>query len=347
MSIDSNTIPIQIQGNLPPAPRTSAGCAPLRRANSVRRTSTVDATWPEGRGKAMAFDARARDVLTTSIDSAPQVLALDRVTATIAVDRSIAAIDADPARAGISRLVGARGGGYLRRALEESLPDERDAGTPLYLLLDDFAGVSLIGGWAWRHWDDAPETGKKLYGVGPTQMAERLAKMEDICSGFAPGSNALRDVAGTLQNFAPVVPLPNPADPAGWHELPSTEGVTMRRARRIDVWRDTETIHVDAMFQDSASVPEGGRKAVHEYTLQAQIDAITLKLIGVQAQPRILPYPECPSAVGHLSRLIGAPVRELRALVLEQLPKSLGCTHLNDALRALAEVPLLVQELKR
>ncbi len=341
----SSIISIQPEAELPPAPRASAGCAPLRRANSVRRTSTVEASWPTGRAGAMAFDGRARDILTTEQAGEPRMLQLDRVDATIAPDRSIAAIASQPHRPGIGRLVGARGGGYLRRALDESLPEERDAGSPLYLLLDDFAGVSLIAGWAWRHWLPDSQTGGG-HGLPPAKMAERLAKMEDICTGFASGSTALSDSDGSRQNFAPVDPLPNPADPMGWHPLATDDGVTMRRSRRIDVWRkDDGTVCIDAMFQDSASVPGGGRVAVHEYTLTAQADAWTQRLTGVQAQPRILPYPECPGATRHLDLMLGAPLRELRLAVLDRLPRTLGCTHLNDALRSLAEVPLLLKHL--
>jgi hypothetical protein len=38
---------------------------------------------------------------------------------------------------------------------------------------------------------------------------------------------------------------------------------------------------------------------------------------------------------------------DLRQLVLERLRGTAGCTHLNDALRALAEVPHLVALLER
>jgi hypothetical protein len=40
------------------------------------------------------------------------------------------------------------------------------------------------------------------------------------------------------------------------------------------------------------------------------------------------------------------PLPELREKVLAELKGTAGCTHLNDALRALAEVPALVQHLR-
>ena len=43
--------------------------------------------------------------------------------------------------------------------------------------------------------------------------------------------------------------------------------------------------------------------------------------------------------------IVGTPLGELRTTVLERLSGTRGCTHLNDAMRALAEVPTLLTEL--
>ena len=67
-------------------------------------------------------------------------------------------------------------------------------------------------------------------------------------------------------------------------------------------------------------------------------------LFSIEAQPGNLPYPECPGATANIQRLVGTPLAELRATVLERLAKTAGCTHLNDALRALADVHRLLQE---
>jgi hypothetical protein len=206
--------------------------------------------------------------------------------------------------------------------------------------------VSLVAPWAWQHW---PELTNDAAGPPPDPervvRAQRDGPVEGVCIGFRPGSSALQSNPRALQNCADVLPLPNPADSFGWHELPLFEGMSMRRSRRIDVWRDGDQICVDAMFQDSASTPAGTRKAVHEYSLEVSANAHSLRLTRVHATPRILPFPECPSAVQNTDRLIGMPLRELRAAVLEHLPKTLGCTHLNDALRALAEVPMMFDAL--
>ena len=61
--------------------------------------------------------------------------------------------------------------------------------------------------------------------------------------------------------------------------------------------------------------------------------------------PYVLPFGECPGAVAGALGLIGTPLADIRETVLERLRGPAGCTHLNDALRALAEVPILVEQL--
>lgn len=328
------------------APHMSAGHAPLRRAGSVRRTSTIDASWPADAGQSLHFDARARDLLTRATGDGARVLAWDRIQATLSAERIVEAIACQPARRGLQQIVGTRVGGPLRRALDDALSDERAAGSPLYLLLDDFAGVSLIAPWARQHWPaqgaDPPRPPRAR---GHVIRGERVGPREGVCIGYASGSSALRTDPPTQPNCADVLPLTLSDDLLGWHALPQFEGMSMRRSRRIDVWRDGDEIRVDAMFQDSASTPAGTRKAVHEYSLEVGADARTSRLTRLLATPRILPYPECPAAAQNIDRLIGVPLSELRAAVLEHLPKTLGCTHLNDALRALAEVPMMFEAL--
>jgi hypothetical protein len=165
--------------------------------------------------------------------------------------------------------------------------------------------------------------------------------MEGICAGYRPGSSALDP--RHLRFTAVAVPaLAHPDDPDGWHELPVAEGVAMRRARRIDLWVEGGSIMIDAMFQDSANNANGGRDAIHEYGLSAVADAASGVLIDIHAHPRILPHPECPAAADNLKQLAGTPLIELRRLVLDKLRLTAGCTHLNDAVRALDGVPQLL-----
>src|SRR5207253_262302 len=95
---------------------------PPRRPGSVRRTATIDMTWPAGWGTPMRLVGRARDLLTPTGGGQPVVLAEDGLTARVRSDRTIESIGCEPARVDHAPLVGARGGGRLRGLLTEAVP---------------------------------------------------------------------------------------------------------------------------------------------------------------------------------------------------------------------------------
>ena len=291
----------------------------------------------------MHFDGRCRDIITASNGGEPVTLAEDAVRATMAFDRTIAAIESMPARPNIGVLVGIDGG-RLRHYLGDAIREDRRAGSPLYQLLDDLVGANLVGPWAWSRW--TPEW-RRRYFPDDEEQARILRKkrMEGVCTGFRPGSSAFDDVWGRDQSCHPVGQLHHPDDPAGWHALPMlAPQASLRRARRMDVWIDG-VMRIEAHFQDSALTPDGSRVAVHEYLLHADADPETLALLAVRAEPRILPNPECPEAVDNIARLVGTPLPKLRSVTLTELRGVLGCTHLNDTLRALADMPKVAQAL--
>lgn len=322
-----------------PNPR---GHAPLRRPLSVRRTSSIDVTWPDGPTHNMHFHGYGRDIFTPASGGDPQIIAIDELFAELSPERTIQAIRSEPPRANVGKLVGVRGGGYLRRALNETLPEEGNKGSPLYLLIDDLSGASLVSGWA-------------LYSTGAARIPDmtddqRHALMTDregVCIGFRPGSSALevREDLASRQNSAKVAHLHHPDDPKGWHPVNYGTMLSFRRARRIDVWIDGD-IHIDATFQDSAAQPDGSRDAVHEYSLQVTADPDTLAIKTIAATPHVLPFPECPNAIEDIGKMVGRRLGDMRGAVLEEFPKVKGCTHLNDCMRSIAEVPVLVAELR-
>ena len=85
---------------------------------------------------------------------------------------------------------------------------------------------------------------------------------------------------------------------------------------------------------------------MHEYDLRVTADRQSLRVLSADATPRVLPFVECTNAPANLARLLGSPLAELRERVITELRGTAGCTHLNDALRALAEVPALVNRLR-
>ncbi|MBV6756152.1 DUF2889 domain-containing protein [Rhodococcus opacus] len=320
--------------------RGPAVATPPRRPGSVRRTSTIDMQWPAGPGTQLRLLGRARDLLTPSAGE-PTVLREDTMSVGVnSATRTIEDIDAYPHRPDVTKMVGARGGGSSRSVLAEAMADEAAAGTPLYLLLDDIAGASLIAGFAYSRWIDREVLLQAI-------SAAPVRNMEGVCTGFQPGSGALMPDGSSKWNHQvqAVAPLPRDDDPQGWHQLEDVTGIAMRRARRIDV-HIGDTITIDSMFQDSSTVPAGGRVAVHEYRLTATADPETGELLSIDADPRVLPYDECPLASRNVGKILGTPLSELRSVVLEKFAGTEGCTHLNDAMRALAEVPSLVRELR-
>lgn len=319
---------------LPPPPKTPAGHAPPRRPGAVRRTSSIDVDWPEGRNGAMHLVGRARDIFTPGGKDL-EVFDEGAFEARIDAERRLLSLSATPAPAGLQALVGERAGGHLRKAIDRVLPEERRNGTPLHLILDDIAGTSLISPWAWSRWD--PEWLAQMQAHKADPKFAAAFNRENICSGLRTGSSGLSMAADGIDAGI----LRDPADPEGWHAFPAAAGAGMRRARRMDIWRDT-LIRIDAHFQDSATMPDGTRAALHEYRIRATADPVSLTLLSMEAEPRVLPFAECPAAAANARRMVGRTLAELREAVLDELRGVAGCTHLNDALRALADVPLLL-----
>ena len=329
-----------------PFARQSAGPAPFRRPGSIRRTTSIDSDWPDGFGEPWIMTGRARDLLTP-FEGEPAELASGtfRIKASPLREIMEIAISSDHPRA--QDMVGVRAGGASRTALADVLGDLR--GTPLFQVLDDFAGASLVAGWIWSRWTDDWHT--RMASNRAKSTAGIKGRMVNICTGFTEGGSSLSEdgnVDHSDQSATEVGPLANAEDPVGWHAMPVQEGRPLaRRARRIDVWRAEGVLKVDAAFQDSGPNPQGTRTAIHEYRVYAEVDEGDGTLLSLQALPLILPFRECPGASMKASRMVGQDVGEFRQAVLDTLVGTIGCTHLNDVLRALADVPMLASLLPK
>lgn len=333
---------------LTPPPRNTANPAPARPAGSVRRTTSIDVSWPDGIEGQRLFIGAARDLVTPADGGEPRLREAARFEARMTEDKTITAITGSPDCPALPRLVGARAGGHLRMLLREVMPDLIAQAHPLYLVLDDLSGSALVSAFAWSQW--FPDWAAKLRErLGDEQHAQLMTQRVDVCWGLQAGNSGLRE-GGPPDNVADADAgdVRNPADPLGWHALSDHEGAGFRRARRIDVTHDRAAglVRIDSAFQDSAARPDGSRIAIHEYLLRATADAATLELLSIEPEARILPFSECPGAVANTQRLIGRRLSAIRDEVLAQLRGPEGCTHLNDALRALADVPELVSELE-
>ena len=329
---------------LPPTLDDTVSGTPARRPGSVRRSSTIDMVWPMGDDQPLFLLGRARDLLTPT-RAEPRILDAASMSVEIGRPRTVTAIEVEPSSEGIENLIGAVGGSALRSAIDEVVPRESAAATPLHLLLDDIAGTSLIAGFAKSRAE--PELRMAMNGPPGAEFGKRKGKI--ICSGLRPDGWA--DTHRKAQRYAdhairPAGSLGLDDDPIGWHEMPPDPKVGMRRHRRIDVWRDEDALGVDAFFRDSCWEPDGSQLALHEYSITASIDTASHTLRALTATPRVLPFPECRWAAPNVERLDGADVTTFRTHVQQTLTELRACTHLNDQLRCLAEVPALAKQLE-
>ncbi|MCB2051036.1 MAG: DUF2889 domain-containing protein [Novosphingobium sp.] len=343
--VDMATRGLDLSGNALPsfdAPISEpSGVSPLRRPGSVRRTMTIDATWPGGGQGVGRFTGVCRDVFTDLSGGAPQEIEKASIEVMVR-DRLLEQASCVPAHPAIGQLVGARAGGQSRSVIGAALPEEKRRAAPLYLLLDDLAGASLVAQWAWALNSPIWEH------LGEEERKAKRAGMVGVCMGLRPGSDAMGPDGVPMdgRNTSEVGPLINPHDPDGWHPLQEYDELNFRRARRIDVWREGDLLHINSFFQDSACEPGmKNRLAVHEYLIEATVDWHSGCLLDISARPGTLPYADCRAAPVNLTHLIGEPLAGFREKVLLTLPRTAGCTHLNDMMRALAEVPALAEHL--
>lgn len=293
---------------------------------ALRRTSTID-THPVG-DQDSDVDLRASDV----VGSGPDVLDRVAVRALLA-SRVIDDIAAVPHDDRLSRLVGHRVGPGFRSTVGKLLPDDVAHASLLHLLLDDWVGAALVSGYAKQH--TAIELGTEQ--TLPEGTADRMA---GICAGFAPDASLVsyarrHDMIPTARG--PVAP---PIELA--HAVEPLRPNGMRRYRRLDLRpSDDGSADFDAHFRDSHMDSDGIETIVHEYTVVGSVDTSTRTITSVRADVRVLPWQECPGAIGSAQRVQGFSLAQLRDRIRGEFVGTSTCTHLNDTLRAIGDLDAL------
>lgn len=340
-----------MQGLLPPcnyaevtsalstaAPSPSAS-TPARRPGSIRRTTSHDTLRPDGLLGPLRTTALGRD-LYTDADGRADELASARldVGVTAMPDWLVSALAATPSDPRLEALVGRPARSGFRRVLEELLPDERSS--LRYQLLDDLPTAVLVSGVA-------------LYDeqiVRPTP-ASSVPKV-DLCAGWAADGMLMGQINAGQAPREPRVRPPAPdvtrssGDPLAWHEVDDLPATGMRRIRRTDVWLSSaSSAAVDAFFRDVYCDNDAQQRVVHEYTLTATLDLPAMTFTSCVAGYGSLPWPECPQALASAGRLVGTSVHDLRMRVRSDFTGTSTCTHLNDVLRSLEDLPGLVAAL--
>jgi Protein of unknown function (DUF2889) len=330
-----------VEGQPAPGPHRPVAATPARRAGSVRRTTTVDSGWPDFDAGRVVVEVRGRDLLTAADGEAT---VLDEIGLRLSVDLATGRIlhiddnDLDGDDHGLVGIVGANLRGGFGRHLAGLLPDDGERRTLAYSALDDLPGAFLVSGYALLR--------AGVVGIDPDQIDAAAARQADICIGWATGSSMMVSLTERRRNpvpMGPVAPAVELGDPDGWHAVADLTPQAMRRRRQLDVWRDHDrSVRVLSHFRDSYAA-EDHEMALHEYLVEATV--VGGRIASITADPRSLPWVECPGAAASAQGVVGVALSEIGAKVRADLAGVTTCTHLNSTLRALADVQSLAANL--
>jgi hypothetical protein len=324
-----------------------------RRPGSIRRTSNIDTTRPEGFGGNPVVDGRARD-LRTNLDGSTEVVAEATVEIALSPTQKILSLRTSPEFPALEQLVGAQAGAGFRSRLNEIVATGAacEDGSPLYLLLDDLPGATLVSGYALHSsgaWD-APVTS----GPATPRPGLDFSSRGDLCAGWANDATMMvhiRQTGSIPVPLGPVAPVLEPADdPLSWHTMAPLSAHTVRRRRRLDLIPPAGPVaahQIDLHFRDSHVDDEGRETIMHEYTVTGSVNGSTGRIVDVTAVAQVLPWLECPGAVASAQRIAGMELALLRPVVRKEFVGRSTCTHLNDSLRSLADLATLHRELEQ
>jgi hypothetical protein len=289
----------------------------------------------EGSLDPVYLHGRARD-LWTAADGTVTELGSATLEATIELmARVVRHVEVTPPVAAMSRLSGAPAMSGFRAAADKAAPELRQTRDLRYTLLDDVPVATLISGHALSASNLLGDVTKSGY-----------LPVADQCAGFASDGQLLTSLqeGGTVIPTGPRAPdLDHGDDHFAWHHVSALPRHAMRRRRRIDVYDESAgRVGIDAMFRDTYVRSDGVETIIHEYTLDAVVDAETGVIVDSRATPRVLPWQECPGAVASAARITGMTLQELHFRVRQELSGTSTCTHLNDLLRSVADVEALI-----
>ncbi len=309
---------------------------PPRHPSSLRRTSSIDSTRPDGLEADVCVDARARDLLTDA-SGATATSTQVGLEATIDPGRSLRSAVADPAVDGFDELVGTLVASGWRARAAAAVPIDERHHSLLNLLVDDLPGASLVSGVALQRASALP--------TASPGMRQHILAAADICAGWVSDGSmmeAFREHDQIPTPVGPPAPVLEPDDdPLAWHVMAPLPAHATRRRRLLDLWGEPlgDSTHAFAAhFRDSYVDGAESETVVHEYLVTGRVDERTRTFTDVGARARVLPWIECPNALASAERLIGTPIGDVRARVRNEFVGTSTCTHLNDTLRSLADI---------
>jgi hypothetical protein len=314
---------------------------PDRLPGSIRRTTTIQSVWLAPAYRTLVQTAYGRDLLT-DIDG--RAVVTDRCHLDLHAagrEKSVQHVVSDPPIPNLHLLEGAKLSGGFRKIVGTRLSVA--AGSVAALLLDDLPAAAFVS--------TAAPVRANLEATGQIPASALRERVHPaMCIGHRPaGVLAQRRKEGRpLLGQGPAAgSLARPDDALAWPEdsVPPVHG--MRRVRRVDVRIADNEVLVDTHFRDTYREGSGLESVMHEYEVLARAKTDDLVVREIEVRPRVLPGPDCPAAAASAQAVVGWPFEQLRAVVRAELDDDTVCTHLNDQLRACADVPGLVEILQR
>lgn len=314
-------------------PHDPVEALPRPRGPLARRTTWIDLTRPAGAATPLQLDGTGCDLRIDEhgVQMPGPVFSLS-ATVDVATTQLLA-LDSHPRRPELADLPGRSVMRGFRGAFAQADPTARDRRDPLDRMLDDLPVVTLISGHA-------------VTAAGLVKHGSQLgyAPVPDQCAGFAEGGPFMAGIAeGRIEvPTGPQAPgLTSPDLDAMAPARLQPQG--MRRQRWLDLGLGhDENLMIHAMFRDTYVRGDGVETIIHEYTLDASIEHSSGVIRSAKATPRVLPWQACPLAAASVDRIVGTPVAELDERVRGDFRGVSTCTHLNDLVRSLSDVPALL-----
>ena len=328
-------------------PADPMGSSPGRRDGSARRTTNIDTSRPNGPQENSVVDARARDLVTGPSREATY-LCDQNIQAQIAPNRELIAVESDPPEPRLTQLLGSLVGPGFRARMSGILPDHVARQSLLHALLDDLPVATLVSGYALLR---GGTTTRPANEPASRAYERHVQASADMCAGWATDATIIvtfRQKGSSPVPMGPDAPLlEREGDPLSWHSMAPLPREATRRRRRLDLIPRTadraRAWTFDSHFRDSYRDVEGTESVVHEYVVEGSPDEAMHRIEEVRTEARVLPWVECPAAVGSSARLVAKPIAELRVQVRNEFVGTSTCTHLNDAFRFLSDlIPLHV-----
>ncbi len=330
-----------------------------RRPRSIRRTTSVDICWRNNNTETVLTGV-GRDMVTG--DTSDDVRILEVAATTVVLDATAysvhsATIANDPF--GIAAWLPGRPAHFkIRKLLHAEHPDFVDSGSLAALLIDEVPGAALISYLAVMRDADPPEESLDSldsvdHNVLPELANEASARNNgpatNVCAGWIDGGSMYAGMSTRpfLGEGPPAPSLLRDDDPIAWHVSAELGRGDICRRRLIDVARNNVSGDYDVavFFRDSFIERDMTTSVVHEYGLDLVVDAHTHEVVSIDVSPHVLPSPECPSAVASAQRIVGMHVADVRTHVSARFRGTSTCTHLNDALRSLGDLDVLIAAL--